>query len=367
MSSLEQIILVMPYIPIREYNIQLSDYTLEDYKLEITTEIKAFDSTFIIYPPYEFEPTTGELSGQFQCGTLRERGNYKNNEVELIIQDDLVQGNYSFEDYELDSYRIINPENLSVTIELLLGLFYSPNNEVWQTKTFRQSDYLYGGLLSSEDKTKLNSIGLSEITDSISSDEFAGVIGAIEYNTDYNYELLAIYSDQGTTELEIDKSNFFLSKNINSPYSNALIINSINAYDAPALTWKVRISKKIGMDGYLNINKSEQYLQPNTDYVLYDENGVAFNFEYKQEINNITIYDSNDNIIEQDDIYIKCLHDGNSWKIYISTTDDDTRICRIKFKSNRVAREHIVFGGSFNDTNDTSWNITDVFGRMVEE
>lgn len=107
MSSLEQIILVMPYIPIREYNIQLSDYTLEDYKLEITTEIKAFDSTFIVYPPYEFEPTTGELSGQFQCGTLRERGNYKNNEVELIIQDDLVQGNYNFEDQKLDSYVII--------------------------------------------------------------------------------------------------------------------------------------------------------------------------------------------------------------------------------------------------------------------
>ena len=107
MSSLEEIIWVMPYIPIREYNIQLSDYTLEEYKLEITTEIKAFDSTFIIYPPYEFEPTTGELSGQFQCGTLRERGNYKNDEVELIIYDDLIQENYSFEDYELDSYKII--------------------------------------------------------------------------------------------------------------------------------------------------------------------------------------------------------------------------------------------------------------------
>ena len=107
MSNLEEIILVMPYIPIREYNIQLSDYTLEDYKLEITTEIKAFDSTFIVYPPYEFEPTTGELSGQFQCGTLRERGNYKNNEVELIIHDDLVQGNYNFEDQKLDSYVII--------------------------------------------------------------------------------------------------------------------------------------------------------------------------------------------------------------------------------------------------------------------
>lgn len=131
--------------------------------------------------------------------------------------------------------------SISPSITVLLGLRYDGND--WLSKTFDTDDFWWSGILSEEDKTLIESIGLRT---SVMFYGYGGTIGSIEYNAGYDYKILGLYSDiNGTQEVQTDLSNLFVAPHTPTGDSTqyAAICNH-TAITTPSMTWKVRITPK---------------------------------------------------------------------------------------------------------------------------
>lgn len=130
--------------------------------------------------------------------------------------------------------------SISPSITVLLGLRFDGND--WLSKTFDTDDFWWSGILSEEDKTLIESIGLRT---SVMFYGYGGPIGSIEYNAGYDYKILGLYSDiNGTQEVQTDLSNLFVAPHTPTGDSTqyAAICNH-TAITTPAMTWKVKITK----------------------------------------------------------------------------------------------------------------------------
>ncbi len=118
-----------------------------------------------------------------------------------------------------------------------------------------------------------------------------------------------------------------------------------------------------GTNSYINTGKLDEELLPNIDYILYDSSASLFSYNYKQTPEIAGVYNSEDEPLSND-ISIKCMHDGTSWKLYISTDSEGVIINRIKINTKRVTRDHIVLGGMMTSSSDNSWKVIDLFTTM---
>ena len=118
-----------------------------------------------------------------------------------------------------------------------------------------------------------------------------------------------------------------------------------------------------GTNSYINTGKLDEELLPNVDYILYDSSASLFSYDYKQFPEIAGVYNSEDEPLSND-ISIKCMHDGTSWKLYISTDSEGVIINRIKINTKRVTRDHIVLGGMMTSSSDNSWKVIDLFTTM---
>lgn len=118
-----------------------------------------------------------------------------------------------------------------------------------------------------------------------------------------------------------------------------------------------------GTNSYINTDKTDDELLPNVDYILYDSSASLFSYDYKQAPEIVGVYNSEDGPLSND-ISIKCMHDGTSWKLYISTASEGVIINRIKINTKRVTRDHIVLGGMMTSSSDNLWKVIDLFTTM---
>jgi hypothetical protein len=126
-----------------------------------------------------------------------------------------------------------------VSVEVLLGLRW--DGQAWLQKTFSANDFWWSGLLSNDDKTLIESIGLQSYV--IPSYQWGGTIGTILYDPNYVYTILGLYSDlAGTQQVQADLSNFYCSPKYTDG-DNYLCIWSINSFSDPSLTWKLKATK----------------------------------------------------------------------------------------------------------------------------
>jgi hypothetical protein len=126
-----------------------------------------------------------------------------------------------------------------VSVEVLLGLRW--DGQAWLQKTFSVNDYWWSGLLSNDDKTLIESIGLQSYV--IPSHQWGGSVGTLLYDPNYVYTILGLYSDlAGTQQVQADLSNFYCSPKYTDG-DNYLCIWSINSFSDPSLTWKLKATK----------------------------------------------------------------------------------------------------------------------------
>ena len=118
-----------------------------------------------------------------------------------------------------------------------------------------------------------------------------------------------------------------------------------------------------GTNSYINTDKTDDELLPNVDYILYDSSASLFSYDYKQAPEIVGIYNSEDEPLSND-ISIKCMHDGTSWRLYISTASEGVIINRIKINTKRVTRDYIVLGGMMTSSSDNLWKVIDLFTTM---
>lgn len=122
-------------------------------------------------------------------------------------------------------------------LDLIVGIVYSDGT--WQSRTFGSNDYWYSGILSNDDKLRLKAFGLGATEPGGSF----GPIGNVFYNSGlFEYEVKALYSDLGSTEIITVISNFFVRAG--GSFSTSVFINSINAFSTPVMSWKLRVTKK---------------------------------------------------------------------------------------------------------------------------
>lgn len=130
--------------------------------------------------------------------------------------------------------------SIKPSIIVLLGLRYDGND--WLSKTFETDDFWWSGILSEEDKTLIESIGLRT---SVMFYGYGGQIGSIEYNAGYSYQILGLYSDiDGTQQVQTDLSNLFVAPRVPTGDTKqyAAICNH-TAITTPSMTWRVKITK----------------------------------------------------------------------------------------------------------------------------
>ena len=128
-------------------------------------------------------------------------------------------------------------------IEVVLGIRYQPPSGPWLAKTFSDDEWWWAGILSQEDAATAQTFGAGLVTQNDSSKYWPGPIGALGYNSNLSYEIVAFYSDLGETEVSFDTNNFYL-RGADSPYyPGSMLICSIGSYSTSVMSYKVRITR----------------------------------------------------------------------------------------------------------------------------
>lgn len=141
--------------------------------------------------------------------------------------------------------------SLTQTLEIVLALRYDPSTSQWKTVAFDQTpaateNYWWGCVIDQAGVTALQAIGLTYHDPSSiwGGSKFTGPIGNVVYNSGYSYEVIALYSDMGTTEVAQSLLPSLTLEPLNRHNTDLLTIWSKNVLDTtPVKTWKVRISK----------------------------------------------------------------------------------------------------------------------------
>ena len=131
-------------------------------------------------------------------------------------------------------------------IEVVLGIRYQPSSGPWLAKTFSDDDWWWAGILSQEDAATVQTFGAGLVTLNDSTRWWPGPIGALGYNSNLSYEIIAFYSDLGETEVSFDNNNFYLrgaTIDDTSYYPGSVLICSINSYSTSVMSYKVRITR----------------------------------------------------------------------------------------------------------------------------
>lgn len=111
----------------------------------------------------------------------------------------------------------------------------------WIAPSFTDNDWFYAGIRNNDDKYAIQGIGLSVTTRAAN----AGMIGNIVYDSNYNYEILELYSDIGqTVSSYTNLSN--LSMGLTRYDSvDLLTIKNVTAINSGLImSYKLRITKK---------------------------------------------------------------------------------------------------------------------------
>jgi hypothetical protein len=119
---------------------------------------------------------------------------------------------------------------------ILLGMKYDSSNSQWQSVAFAvaEDDGWWAGILDGVDKAKIEQLNLYET----SSYPF----GEVLYSTDYDYEVIGVYTDFGITLMQgFDPTNFYVAKAQNY---NVICIYSHTIISTPVLTWCCKITPK---------------------------------------------------------------------------------------------------------------------------
>ena len=123
---------------------------------------------------------------------------------------------------------------ITETLEILMGFRFPKGQSTPNSGTIGSS---YVSILSEEDRTKVHEFGL----DTLDDDYVYGEIVA-DFNN-YTWEALALYSDlEGTQIIPFDMSYITLS---NDNSWSTLYITNTNSTSVTAMTWKLRITKKV--------------------------------------------------------------------------------------------------------------------------
>lgn len=141
--------------------------------------------------------------------------------------------------------------SLTQTLEIILALRYDPSTNQWKTVAFDQTpsdteNYWWGCVIDQAGVTALQAIGLTYHDPSSiwGGSKFTGPIGNVVYNTGYSYEVLALYSDMGTTEVAQSLLPSLALEPLTKDHTDLLVIWSKNVLDTtPVKTWKCRITK----------------------------------------------------------------------------------------------------------------------------
>ena len=178
-------------------------------------------------------------------------------------------------------------------IELVLAFMQSGG--VFQPTTFTAGLERWAEFRNQGDVNLANRCGIKSISTGTP-------YGEVEYNNNYSYTPLALYSDLNGTQLNTDDMSNFTCQRYDS--SEVISIRALEAYETPSLSWKLLISR---------INKS--YI----DVVLalkynssYDDGWMIVNFDYQS---------------------------GNYWWAEITNQDDLTKLQNLG-----IARAEFPFG-----------------------
>ena len=128
-------------------------------------------------------------------------------------------------------------------LEMIFGLRWETDNPSggWRSINFNTGYSYYAGILNNSDRQTLENFGLSVFILSR-----AGIIGNVTYDSNYTFEVMAVYSDIGETEIQFDPSylrtDYYNSPEGGSPPYILGIYSPINA-NIQAMSWKCRITK----------------------------------------------------------------------------------------------------------------------------
>lgn len=168
-------------------------------------------------------------------------------------------------------------------IDLILALRYSPPSGPFLSKTFSANDWWWSGIISQQEADSITAAGIGVITQADSSKWYCGPYGGLNYNPEFDYELLALYSDMGETPVTFNSSNFYLGANDYSNYPSypgALFIHAINAFNTSTMTYKIRATRGGNRNNviYLSQDRSNVTLSYNLWMPLYRRDGVVIEY-----------------------------------------------------------------------------------------
>lgn len=141
------------------------------------------------------------------------------------------------------------PPEPPAEIEVLFGLRWEIPSGPWLPKTFTQNDFWWAGILSEEDKARIEAFGLETYLYPYPDSQWYGTIGTIKWSDDYQFTPIALYSDiEGTQQVEADMTNFSCGSEttaaVGGQEASVLVIQSGDAFGTYCMSWKCKIAKK---------------------------------------------------------------------------------------------------------------------------
>lgn len=192
----------------------------------------------------------------------------------------------------IDFHTELTEDNTIVRdfLEVDLGLRWDSGTG-WRTVTL--NDWWYAGFLNEEDSYRVSQLGFS-----IKPNDRAGEIGALEFNPEYSYKVIALYSDiengKAKNKLSFDEGDFYCensNKYPNYSFWNQLLLDIKESSSLQAKAWRVRVQRTVDLSqkrvAYLNLSRTPVSVTAGSRYVLYDENG---NFITPEEANRYDLY-----------------------------------------------------------------------------
>lgn len=157
-------------------------------------------------------------------------------------------GTWPPQTYEMVCDRKWGEFTRTTSIDILFGLRLNPSSDpaqrVWIPQDIPAGDFWWAGITSSADRTRLESFGTT-IVEPLSdrSKRWWGDIGTIRYEpTKFNYEVVALYTDNSATVEVQPPSNVYVSTT-KSQYYDVLGIWGTAKFIGPFYFWKCRITK----------------------------------------------------------------------------------------------------------------------------
>lgn len=118
------------------------------------------------------------------------------------------------------------------TFEMIFGLKYDTVYHEWLAVNV-SNDYWWAGVLNADDYAVLNALGLIYTNTQYPYKE-------LKYDSRWSYEIVALYSDFGETEIPINTSDFDARRYTGY---DAIAIYCTGTYSTNAKSWKCRITK----------------------------------------------------------------------------------------------------------------------------